>query len=49
MRSESEAGLQSQVEADEADEAENLGKAQNDVTIDAPTLGEVHYGFQQST
>ena len=36
MRSEGEAGLQGQAEADKADETENLGKPQNDVTIDAP-------------
>ena len=36
MRSESKAGLRGQAEADEADETENLGKGENDVTIDAP-------------
>ena len=47
MRSEGEAGLQGQAWADEADEAENLGKPQNDVTIDAP-LGRCIMDFIES-
>ena len=48
MRSESEACLQDQVEADEADETENLGKAQKAVTIDAPIQGGAIMDFIES-